>query len=88
MLRYALAFGALALIATPIAADAQGLVGGAEEGARAGDRALGPIGGVVGGAVGAGVGTVNGALGIRPGYYRHRYGRRCVYRHGRRYCRS
>lgn len=85
-IRYALAFGALALLASPIAADAQGLVGGARDGYDAGDRALGPIGGVVGGAVGAGVGTVNGALGIRPGYYRGGY-RRCVYRHGRRYCR-
>lgn len=85
MLRYALAFAAVAVIAVPIAADAQGLVGGAERGYNAGDRALGPIGGVVGGAVGAGVGTVNGALGIGPrrGYY----GRRCVYRHGHRYCR-
>ena len=76
---------ALMLAAAPVAAQAQGLVGGAEQGYRAGDRALGPVGGVVGGAVGAGVGTVNGALGIGPrrGYY----GRRCVYRHGHRYCR-
>ena len=87
MLRYAIVIGALALAAAPIAADAQGLVGGAEEGARAGDRALGPIGGVVGGAVGAGVGTVNGALGIRPGYYHRSHYRHCIYRHGRRFCR-
>ncbi len=72
-----------AMVALPVGADAQGLVGGAQQGYVAGDRALGPIGGVVGGAVGAGVGTVNGALGIRPGY---RY-RRCFYRHGRRFCR-
>ena len=45
MLRYALAFAAAAVIAAPIAADAQGLVGGAERGYNAGDRALGPIGG-------------------------------------------
>ena len=73
----------LMLAAVPAAAEAQGLVGGAEQGYHSGDRALGPIGGVVGGAVGAGVGTVNGALGIHPrGYYR-----RCVYRYGHRYCR-
>ena len=71
------ALGALALLALPVAAEAQGLVGGAQNGYAAGDRALGPIGGVVGGAVGAGVGTVNGALGIRPRYrstyyYHHR----------------
>ena len=84
MLRYAFALGAFALLAAPVAVQAQGLVGGAENGYRAGDRALGPIGGVVGGAVGAGVGTVNGALGINP---RYRHGQRCVYRHGRRYCR-
>lgn len=86
MFRYALAFAVAAAALTPIAADAQGLVGGAERGYAAGNRALGPIGGVVGGAVGAGVGTVNGALGIGPrrrGYY----GRRCLYRHGHRYCR-
>ena len=83
MLRYAFALGAFALLAAPAAVQAQGLVGGAENGYRAGDRALGPVGGVVGGAVGAGVGTVNGALGIGP----RRYGRRCVYRHGHRYCR-
>ena len=82
MIRFAFALGAFALLGSPVVAQAQGLVGGAESGYRAGDRALGPVGGVVGGAVGAGVGTVNGALGINP-----RYGRRCVYRHGRRYCR-
>ena len=84
MKRPAAAFAALSLLmATPIAADAQGLVGGAEQGYHAGDRALGPVGGVVGGAVGAGVGTVNGALGIHPRYYHHR----CFYRYGRRVCR-
>lgn len=83
MIRYAIAVAALMTVTVPMAAEAQGLVGGAEEGYRAGDRALGPVGGVVGGAVGAGVGTVNGALGIRPRYYRHR----CYYRHGYRHCR-
>ena len=83
-MRFVLALAALTTVAMPMAAEAQGLVGGADQGYRAGDRALGPIGGVVGGAVGAGVGTVNGALGIGP---RYRYGRRCYFRYGRRYCR-
>jgi hypothetical protein len=30
------------------------------------------------------VGTVNGALGIRPGYYRHNH--HCYWRHGYRRC--
>ena len=53
-----------ALLATPVVAQAQGLVGGAERGAEAGDRAAGPVGGIVGGAVGAAAGTVGGILGI------------------------
>ncbi len=72
-----------AFLSFPIISQAQGLVGGAEEGAHAGDRAAGPVGAVVGGAIGAGVGTVNGALGIRPGYYRHHH---CYWRHGYRHC--
>ena len=87
MLRFAFVVGTLAAFATPVAVRAQGLVGGAQQGYRAGDRALGPIGGVVGGAVGAGVGTVNGALGIHPRGYFFYHGRRCIYRHGHRYCR-
>ena len=73
----------LVLASLPVGAQAQGLVNGAREGAHEGDRAAGPIGAVVGGAVGAGVGTVNGALGIRPGYHRHR----CYYSYGHRHCR-
>ncbi len=86
MFRYAVAVAGLVSVAMPVAVQAQGLVGGAERGYHTGNRALGPIGGVVGGAVGAGVGTVNGALGIRPGYFYY-HGRRCIYRHGHRYCR-
>jgi len=82
-LRLVLAAGLCAALAFPVIAEAQGLVGGAEEGAHAGDRAAGPVGAVVGGAIGAGVGTVNGALGIRPGYY-HRH--RCHWHHGYRRC--
>lgn len=55
---------AAALLATPVVAQAQGLVGGAERGAAEGDRAAGPIGGIVGGAVGAAAGTVGGILGV------------------------
>ncbi len=53
-----------ALLALPVAAQAQGLVGGAERGADRGERAAGPIGGIVGGAIGAATGTVGGVLGI------------------------
>jgi hypothetical protein len=53
-----------ALIASPLAANAQGPVGGAANGAAngaaAGNAAAGPIGGVVGGATGA----VGGLLGV------------------------
>lgn len=69
---------ALALLAIPFAAHAQGIVGGAERGAREGNRAAGPVGGVVGGAVGAGVGGVvggvNGVLGIHDRRYHRRHG--------------
>jgi len=58
----------LAGLAIPAAADAQGIVRGAQEGATVGDRAAGPVGGAVGGAVGGvagGVaGGVKGVLGI------------------------
>lgn len=57
-----------AFMALPIAAQAQGIVRGAQDGAATGNRAAGPVGGVVGGAVGAGVGGavggVKGVLGI------------------------
>ncbi len=80
-LRLVVALGLFALTSCPMIAQAQGLVGGAEEGAHRGNRAAGPVGAVVGGAVGAGVGTVNGALGL--GYHHHR----CYWRHGYRHCR-
>jgi hypothetical protein len=53
-----------ALLATPVAGRAQGLVGGAERGADEGSAAAGPVGAVVGGAVGAATGVANGALGV------------------------
>jgi hypothetical protein len=55
---------ALALLALPMAAQAQGTVRGAQEGAAQGDRAAGPVGAVVGGALGAVAGTVGGILGV------------------------
>jgi hypothetical protein len=85
--RFTFAAAALAVLALPIAAHAQGVIrgmeGGANEGAYRGNRAAGPVGGAVGGAVGAGVGGivggVNGVLGIdNRRSYRHRH-----YRHRR-----
>ena len=55
---------AIATLALPLAAQAQGTVRGAEEGATQGGRAAGPVGAIVGGAVGAATGTVNGILGV------------------------
>jgi len=65
-------------------AQAQGIVGGAEQGARDGARAAGPVGSVVGGVVGGVAGGVAGLLGldqrprfrdyaIREGRPSHRY---------------
>jgi Protein of unknown function (DUF1236) len=55
---------ALALLALPVAAQAQGTVRGAQEGAAEGAYQAGPIGAVVGGALGAVAGTVGGILGV------------------------
>ena len=54
----------LALLALPVAAQAQGTVRGAQEGVAEGDRAAGPLGAVVGGTVGAVTGTIGGILGV------------------------
>jgi hypothetical protein len=54
----------LALLALPVAAQAQGTVRGAQEGAAQGERAAGPVGAVLGGALGAIGGTVGGILGV------------------------
>jgi len=59
-----LVMATLALLALPVAAQAQGTVRGAQEGAAAGDRAAGPLGALVGGTVGAVTGTVGGILGV------------------------
>ncbi len=90
--RLAVMVGALALLAMPHFAQAQGVFRGAEQGAnqgvRDGNRAAGPIGGAVGGAVGLGlgaaVGGVKGVLGIPEGgrrqcrgYYNRHHHFRC-----------
>ena len=64
-MRLKLVIGAAALAAVfPLAANAQGVIGGAERGAAEGGAAAGPVGAVVGGAVGAATGGVAGVLGI------------------------
>jgi LTXXQ motif family protein len=62
----ALVVGAVALIAAPPAAHAQGLVKGVQKGAAEGNKAAGPVGGVLGGAIGGVVGVFTGVLGV-PG---------------------
>jgi hypothetical protein len=64
--------GVLAVLAVPVVANGQGIIGGAQQGAsqgaREGSKAAGPVGGAVGGVVGGTVGGVTGgvkgALGI------------------------
>ena len=86
----AIAATALALLAAPHLAHAQGVFRGGEqgsrEGVREGGRAAGPVGAVVGGALGLGVGAavggVNGVLGIDRGrrcrgYYTRHHRFRC-----------
>ena len=62
--RLMLIAGVLAVLTSPQALQAQGVIRGAEEGAAAGNRAAGPVGGAVGGVVGGVEGGVKGALGI------------------------
>jgi LTXXQ motif family protein len=62
----ALVVGAVALLAAPPAAHAQGLVKGVQKGAAEGNKAAGPVGGVLGGAIGGVVGVFTGVLGV-PG---------------------
>jgi hypothetical protein len=56
-----------AVLALPVTAEAQGVIGGAQQGAAAGHRAAGPVGaavgGVVGGVTGGVVGGVRGVIG-------------------------
>lgn len=64
MKRIVLPLVTIAVLALPVAAQAQGTIRGAEEGAAAGGHVGGPIGAIVGGAVGAATGTVGGILGV------------------------
>ncbi len=57
-----------AAIATPLAAQAQGVPGGAAHGWYRGGMIAGPVGAVVGGAVGGVIGGVEGVLGINHTY--------------------
>ena len=54
----------LASVAAPLAAQAQGIPGGAAHGFHEGNRIAGPVGAVVGTAVGGVIGGVEGVFGI------------------------
>ena len=73
----------IAILASPAALKAQGIVGIARSGAATGQRHAGPVGGVVGGVVGEVVGGAHGVLGLsQRGLHRTLTRRR--YRHYRR----
>lgn len=59
-----IAAAAMVTAMIPIAANAQGVPGGAAQGAREGERAAGPVGAVVGGVIGGVAGGVAGVLGV------------------------
>jgi hypothetical protein len=62
MIKQILFFAVLtATVAT--GAQAQGIVGGAQQGSEEGSRAAGPVGGLVGGVIGGVAGGINGLLG-------------------------
>jgi hypothetical protein len=58
----------VAVLAVPLAAQAQGVPGGIAHGASEGWRIAGPVGFVVGAPVGGVIGGVEGLLGIGPAY--------------------
>ena len=59
----------LAALTMPLAAQAQGVPGGAAHGFNEGNRIAGPVGAVVGTAVGGVIGGVEGVFGIDQRYY-------------------
>ncbi|HTT46898.1 MAG TPA: hypothetical protein VMG39_02735 [Pseudolabrys sp.] len=59
----------VAALVMPLAAQAQGVPGGAVHGFHEGDRIAGPVGAVVGTAVGGVIGGVEGVLGTDQRYY-------------------
>jgi hypothetical protein len=79
----------VAMLALPVAAQAQGVPGGAAHGFHEGNRIAGPVGAVVGTAVGGVIGGVEGVLGInqRPVAYSGGYedAPRPSYRHRKAY---
>jgi hypothetical protein len=85
------------LIAAPLAAQAQGVPGGAAHGFHEGNRIAGPVGAVVGTAVGGVIGGVEGVLGVNhrhaahsdfadapPRAYNQRKAKRAKAKHARR----
>ena len=91
-MKFHILFAAAAVtLASPLAAQAQGIPDGIAHGAYVGNNAAGPVGAVVGGAVGGVVGGVEGLFGVRPVYaaypeaqprlYHHRRWVRHSYRH-------
>lgn len=56
-------------LAMPLAAQAQGVPGGAAHGFNEGNRIAGPVGAVVGTAVGGVIGGVEGVFGVDHRYY-------------------
>src|SRR5436305_5916894 len=63
-----------AMLAAPLAAQAQGVPGGAAHGFHEGNRIAGPVGAVVGTAVGGVIGGVEGVLGVNPRPAAYSYG--------------
>jgi hypothetical protein len=59
----------IAAFSMPLAAQAQGVPGGAAHGFNEGNRIAGPVGAVVGTAVGGVIGGVEGVLGVDQRYY-------------------
>jgi hypothetical protein len=55
---------AIAALAVPVVAEAQGVPGGVDHGARVGGREAGPLGAIVGGVIGGVMGGVEGVLGV------------------------
>lgn len=69
----------LAVLALPVAAQAQGIPAGAAYGFHQGNHIAGPVGAVVGGVFGGVVGGVNGVFGIDPRQSDEVQPRRVVY---------
>jgi hypothetical protein len=67
--KISIACALVGVLAMPMAAQAQGIPGGAAHGAAVGNSAAGPVGAVVGGVVGGVIGGVEGALGVDRAYY-------------------